>query len=61
MKTLYVCQLDQEIQDSIRKELTDKFIKYYLPIDLIRVVNDAMDSKVSDLNEVIDIKKYIDW
>ena len=60
MKPLYVCQLDQEIQDNIKKELTNKFRKYYLPIDLIRIVNDAMDSKIHDLNEVINIRKYID-
>ena len=59
MKPLYICQLDQEVQDKIKKELTNKFKKYYLPIDLIRVVNDAMDSKIHDLNEVIDIRKYI--
>lgn len=52
MKTIYVNQISKEIQESVRQELVDLNLS-------TEDVNNAMDSRLCDLSDTIDIKKYI--
>ena len=56
----WVSQLNQTTKESIRKELIKKFKPFYLYSDLLRVVDETMECKIVDLNEFIDMSKYIE-
>lgn len=49
---MYICTLPKGIQESIRQELIDLNLS-------TEDVNNAMDSRLCDLSDTIDIKKYI--
>jgi hypothetical protein len=60
MKTKYVCQLPTEISEDINKEV--KKALYYVGLrdnELDDAIENAMNSRLCDLADTIDITKYL--
>ncbi|MCA1064841.1 hypothetical protein QTG56_24855 (plasmid) [Rossellomorea sp. AcN35-11] len=52
MKPLYVRQLPTNLQEQIQEELKNKGLNQ-------EDIDNAMDSKLTDLEDTIDIRKYL--
>ncbi|MCA1021613.1 hypothetical protein [Halobacillus litoralis] len=59
MKTMYVNQLNNETQEAIRQELHTNLIDILTGNELTEAINDAMDSRLSDLEDTININQYV--
>lgn len=60
-KTLFVSQLPLKTQELIRKEIRKALMKEarLTSEELEKLVQDGMDSRLSDLSDLIDIHKFI--
>lgn len=60
MKTTYICQLPQQTQNAIRTDIETYFISEGLSgQELQDAVQDALNGRLADLEETIDISKYL--
>lgn len=61
MKTMYINQLSEEMQDNIFDDVKATLIEQGLSegIELDEALNDAMNSRLCDLSDTIDIAKYL--
>ncbi|MFS1518533.1 hypothetical protein V1503_19030 [Bacillus sp. SCS-151] len=60
MKTMYVNQLSNETQEQIKNDLIQALSQLQLDTEeLNESIEDAMNSRLVDLEDTIDIKKYI--
>lgn len=57
----YIIQLDAEIQDLIFDEVKEALLKegFTQGLELDDALKNAMDSRLQDLSDLIDIKKYL--
>lgn len=59
-KTMFVCQLPSEIQKQITVDLVFKIASPSLnKLEIKALVSEALDSRLCDLTEIIDINKYL--
>lgn len=59
-KTVYIAQLPHFIQSAIKNDIKLALIDINLTAEEKEVaLQDAMDSRLCDLEDIIDIKKYI--
>lgn len=56
---MYVCQLPQAIQFQIVKEATKVFKSLAYKVDIDEEINNVLSSKLSDISDTIDIRKYL--
>ena len=56
----YVYQLPVDVQQSIRRALTAKLSKSYHRSELRDLVEMGMESRLVDLEDTIDYRKYLD-
>ena len=60
MKTIYVCQLPQQTQDAIKNDIETYLISEgFSGQELKNAVQDALNGRLADLEETIDISKYL--
>ena len=60
MKTIYVCQLPQQTQDTIKKDIETYLISEGLNgQELQDAVQDALNGRLADIEGTIDISKYL--
>lgn len=59
MITTFICMLPKQTQQSIRHDLANKLSELgYKGAELLEAVQNGMDGRLCDVEEVIDIKKY---
>lgn len=60
MKTTYICQLPQQTQDAIKNDVETHLISEGLNgQELQDAVQNALNGRLADLEETIDISKYL--
>lgn len=60
MKTTYIFLLDEETQKSIKKEVRENLLKLGInDNEVANLLEHAMNSRLCDIEEIIDIKKYL--
>ncbi|WP_312471222.1 hypothetical protein [Neobacillus sp.] len=60
MKTKYICQLPDEIRENIYDEVQNALSKIGLSdSELVEAIEAAMNSRLCDLEDTIDISKYL--
>ena len=60
MKTIYVCQLPQQTQDAIKNDVVTHLISEgFSGQELQDAVQNALNGRLVDLEETIDISKYL--
>lgn len=60
MKNLYVSQLSNQSQKAIKTDLINTFNELnFSPSELEEALENALDSKLTDLEDTIDITPYI--
>ncbi|TCI99982.1 hypothetical protein [Cytobacillus praedii] len=60
MKTFYISQLSQPIQQAIQSEVTLALSQLDLtPSEQSQTLQDALNSRLCDLSDLININKYI--
>lgn len=60
MKTTYICQLPQQTQDTIKKDIETYLISEGLNgQELQDAVQDALNGRLADIEGTIDISKYL--
>lgn len=60
MKTIYICQLPQQTQDTIKKDIETYLISEGLNgQELQDAVQDALNGRLADIEGTIDISKYL--
>lgn len=61
-KDIYVAQLPDDIQNQIRVALTDYMLNEYTDINVIELAGlaqNGMDGRLCDLDDVIDVDRYV--
>lgn len=56
---MYVCQLPQLEQQNIIKECKEVFINLPYVVNIEEEIENVLSSKLIDLQEIINIKKYL--
>lgn len=60
MKTRFICQLPQQTQDAIKKDIETYLLSEgFSGQELQDAVQNALDGRLADLEETIDISKYL--
>lgn len=58
--TIFICQLPQATQEEIKTDIVNFLItEGYSQEKIMEIVNNAMDGRLTDLEDNIDIEKYL--